>query len=197
MLKWEMVYGKPLNKGEIVMTGNDKSIAKDIFISYNGSHFQMKRDGVYDEYKNYNICHEQEIRWIKEHIDHLLTKLEDKSIVDNDFMNLTSILKQYKINEKFNDLLNWAKIKTTKVDIFTNLRIAEEILDIVKSYEDSGFPNPEVIEEARSLSKRILLDIDKKPVTVAQYYKNISYLKDCIDDNTIKKRIKMNLEDID
>lgn len=178
------------------MISNDIIIAKEIFLKFNGSHFQMEREGEYDTYKRFNICKDQEILWINEHADLLVLKIADKVVADNNLMNLSSIIKQYKENRQFEELLKWAKTKTHNVDSFTNLRIAEEILDIVEVYEEARQKN-KLVKEAKIFSVGILHEIYRKPITVAQYYKDIDYLYGCLDNNTIKKRIEMKLKEWD
>lgn len=40
--------------------------AKQIFEKYKGNYYQMKREGVYDVYKSYEIPKEIEIQWMIE-----------------------------------------------------------------------------------------------------------------------------------
>lgn len=45
------------------------SPAESIFYAYDGNHSAMGNDGVYDEYKSYNVSEEQEALWFKEIIE--------------------------------------------------------------------------------------------------------------------------------
>ena len=64
----------------------DVSCAKEIFYKYNGSFFQMKRDGVYREYKKYMIPREIELQWLDEKKDEIISALlkctNNKQIAD-------------------------------------------------------------------------------------------------------------------
>ncbi len=70
-----------LERDEIIMNIKDYDEAKKIFLNYNGSYFHMHREEVLSEYKKFNIPKETEIKWLKEKIEEILSKVnEEKSI---------------------------------------------------------------------------------------------------------------------
>lgn len=50
-----------LSRGSVVDGMNER--AKELYTIYDGSTFHMGREGVYDEYKRYNVSLEQEAEW--------------------------------------------------------------------------------------------------------------------------------------
>lgn len=57
------------------MVTQDLIYAKEVFYKYEGSFYQMKRDGVYDQYKKLMVPRELELQWMKEKTDELVNAL--------------------------------------------------------------------------------------------------------------------------
>ncbi|MCL6592246.1 MAG: hypothetical protein K6U80_20155 [Firmicutes bacterium] len=172
----------------------DTLVAKKIFFEFGGSHFHMAREGVYDTYKKFNISKKQELIWINEYLNVLFSKINDKTIIDDEVMDLMRIIREYKQINHFEKLLDWAKTINPNADSFTKLRLAEEILDIIKLFKKES-TIPKCVKDAKIFALDVLHEINRKPITVAQYYKNIGYLKNFLDDGVIKKRIEMRLKE--
>ncbi|MDQ0719607.1 Na+-transporting NADH:ubiquinone oxidoreductase subunit NqrF [Paenibacillus sp. W4I10] len=50
------------------MEETDRGVAKDLFVKHYGSAIQMHREGVYAEYKRWDVPQELEEQWIGERI---------------------------------------------------------------------------------------------------------------------------------
>ena len=53
-----------------------KSSAKELFVSFLGSKYQMMREGVIERYLSYNVSKEEEMTWIEELFQSLYIRLQ-------------------------------------------------------------------------------------------------------------------------
>ena len=53
-----------------------KSSAKELFLSFLGSKYQMMREGVIEQYLSYNVSKEEEMTWIEELFQSLYIRLQ-------------------------------------------------------------------------------------------------------------------------
>ena len=53
-----------------------KSSAKELFVSFLGSKYQMMREGVIEQYLSYNVSKEEEMTWIEELFQSLYIRLQ-------------------------------------------------------------------------------------------------------------------------
>ena len=53
-----------------------KSSAKELFVSFLGSKYQMTREGVIERYLSYNVSKEEEMTWIEELFQSLYIRLQ-------------------------------------------------------------------------------------------------------------------------
>ena len=53
-----------------------KSSAKELFLSFLGSKYQMMREGVIERYLSYNVSKEEEMTWIEELFQSLYIRLQ-------------------------------------------------------------------------------------------------------------------------
>ena len=51
----QKTFGKPLNDEVFIMNENKYKEAKEIFMKYDGNHFFMAREEIYDTYKKYEV----------------------------------------------------------------------------------------------------------------------------------------------
>jgi hypothetical protein len=115
--------------------GNENFLlAKEIFINYGGSTYDMAREGKYDYYKSFNISKEQELLWINEYQQEQLAIIENENVIGSAFMNFTFALRNFNDINYFGLLLEIVKKKKDKADTFSQMLMAEGILDIVESF---------------------------------------------------------------
>lgn len=70
--------------------------AEYLFFTYNGNHYYMANDGVYEEYKSYNIPKEQESIWLTEINSSAIRNLSDSSDIKIDFTKACSSVRKTK-----------------------------------------------------------------------------------------------------
>lgn len=79
--------------------------AQKLFYSYDGNHGAMANDGVYDEYKSFDIPKSMEQEWLSEIQKCEFEKLADTSDLKRSFAKLCSIIQKTKDNNAL-DLLS-------------------------------------------------------------------------------------------
>ena len=171
------------------MSNESILLAKEIFMKYAGSYFHMEREGEYGYYKSFGISKEQERLWSNEYQKELMAKIETEDIVSPLFSKLVSLINQNKDINGLQLLLEVAKRKRGNVDTFTQMRMAEEILDIVESFIKNN-EKANVTNEAKKLALDILCNINVSSITIASYYQNIDYLKDVLKEDIIINRVQ-------
>ncbi|WP_110953615.1 hypothetical protein [Anaerosinus massiliensis] len=171
------------------MSNEKNNIAKSIFMKYCGSHFHMEREGNYKYYKSFDVSEEQESLWIDECQNELLNEIKSEDVVSFNFIKLVGIISQYKRIDGLCALLEFVKMKNGKLDTFSQIRIAEEIMGVVKAF-DANAMNIDVIREAQKLASDIVNNIDIDNVSIAIYYKDLGYLTDILTEENIINRIK-------
>ena len=101
----------------------NKRKAKQIFFHYNGQHYHMAHDGVWEEYKNFNIDKSTEDEWIKELIN---LRFEDfkKSSAIKYLIPLVDYYNEYKLLDELLSL----KLKGTFIDKFVTIELLATLL---------------------------------------------------------------------
>ena len=173
------------------MSEQDYSEARKIFEEYNGSFFFMDRDGEYQKYKGFQVPREIEASWISER----KTDIVEKLYSETDESKVAELFSQYRVmviqdsDEKgLLFMLEFAGDNQEKWDTFTNVRVAETILDSI-----NGFNN-KYKTTAINISLRILKSIKDSDFRVSDCYKEIGYLTDCLEEDKIRERINRNIK---
>jgi hypothetical protein len=108
--------------------------AKEIFFSYNGQHYFMDHDGVYDEYKKYNISEIVEKEWIEELVKLRLNEYKESS----DYKYLTPLVDYYNRYDLIIEIVN-VKLKGAFINKIIVLEDLTKILcnnkGKIKNYE--------------------------------------------------------------
>jgi len=104
--------------------------AKELFFEYSGKHCQMANDGVYDEYKSYNISKAQEDQWLEEiRREQVLNNASDSAATRILFAKRCSIAKRLKDSDMLSELLNM---------LFSEEVLADDPLSKLYMYETLG-----------------------------------------------------------
>jgi hypothetical protein len=178
------------------LSNEDIPLAKKIFLKYGGSHFQMEREGEYQNYKSFGVSKEQENIWLDEYKKEILTIIEGEKIVSSSFFELVSAIIRSKDMLYFRILIDHIKKKQELTDSFSQVLMAEHLLRIVESFEKNNVTRKsDIIKDAKRVALDILNLIIKKPITVDLYYKNLDYLQDSITEEQIISRVKETLKD--
>ena len=172
------------------MNDGENNIAKSIFMKYGGSYFHMEREGEYEYYKSFDVPKEQEMLWVNECQNELLNEIESADVVSFNFIKLTGIISQYKSVDGLRALLEIVKMKNGNVDTFSQIRIAEEIMGVVKAFDVNAM-NIDAIREAQKMALDIVNNIDINNITISIYYKDLGYLTDILTEDNIVDRIQI------
>ncbi|MDF2647253.1 MAG: hypothetical protein K0Q73_3058 [Paenibacillus sp.] len=164
--------------------------AKELFDLYRGHFFQMHRDGVFEEYKTYEIDSQIEIDWYNEWIDNYTKQL---SIRDWDAItSLESLAKYYQDSRILDNVIAFASRHIMGADSIVKLMYAEKLMDIIKS--SKKVVSREIRYAAYQLTYKILEDMISKPLIIDPGHELHRYnLK---DKKSLNSRAKKSMDEI-
>lgn len=164
--------------------------AKELFDLYRGHFFQMHRDGVFEEYKTYEIDSQIEMDWYTEWIDNYTNQL---SIRDWDAItSLESLAKYYQDSRILDHVIAFASRHIMGADSIVKLMYAEKLMDLIKSL--TKVVSREIRHSAYQLTYKILEDIISKPLIVDPGHELSQYhLK---DKKSLNSRVKKSMDEI-
>ena len=165
--------------------------ARKIFDKYNGSYFQMEREGEYQKYKDFKVPQEIEATWISERIKNIVEKLYSETSENE----IASLFSQYceTVSQTIDEsglsfMLKFAKENQNKFDSFTNVRIIESILNSVSRF------NTEKKQVAINESLELLRNVDKIAFHVSDSYKVNGVFPDYVAKSKIVERVNRNIK---
>jgi hypothetical protein len=199
--------------------------AKELWMKYRGVFQFMDQEGEYEKYRQFGVPKKQEMLWADEYQKELLAVITKEDIVSDSFVNIAFSLASYPNTDNIKSLLEHVKSKRYTVDTFTQLRMAEDVLLIAKSFSEekvldnvlaesffsqgkifkairaflSGIKHsitPRIARKARQLGLDMLNTALKKPVTVAPSYYQTGYSKNDLAPEEILSRIQRRLKEI-
>ena len=162
--------------------------AKKMFLKYEGSYYQMLRDEVYDQYKNYNVSKSIEKEWFEEMLTDLRKRIED----EKNKKNLTDYFGRYlsiAVRTKNKDALQYAMtlLRVQKAFLDSNsLFLWINIILNSRSLEDDLLLRQELIEKMLNLLKELLI----KPITISEDYKENGEYPDYLTEEILLKKIQ-------
>lgn len=160
--------------------------AKELFLEYAGSHYQMERDGVYKIYLSFNISKEIEEKWALECQEKWLSSFRRTKIVDNDAINLFKSIIQFKKTEVLFVALNFIEEHAYFFDDFSRIRLCEELFLLL----DSGRFTLGVCPRLLTTLSRLVAAINVKSISVSEFYKGIGYLNDSLREDRLLVRVE-------
>jgi len=125
---------------------NKEKRAKEIYLQYSGSKFQMMRDGIYDEYAQSQISENQEKVWLKELIHENIDKL-DINNKDSLFPLWYIIMIKCEITYIDNIIDYTFANKTKSKDTNSLLTFISKIEDIIERIETSCGGSSKLLSE--------------------------------------------------
>ncbi|MFC9709800.1 hypothetical protein ACFTRD_16810 [Paenibacillus sp. NPDC056933] len=137
-------------------------IPKALFITHYGSAIKMHREGVYTEYKRWDVPKELEETWMAERIRHLTTEL---SIMNWDAVDeLALIAKHFADPAIVAAITAFASRQLMSADSMVRLMYAERLIELIKRYE-SILPMDK-LRETYQLTMTLLEDVAAKPLVL-------------------------------
>ena len=177
------------------MERDNLKAARDLFIRYNGSHFQMEREGKLDYYRTFHVSDEQEKWWIKEYIEE---SVEQISTVDNISLLITSLctaISQYNDVDGLMTVVVGVRSKVSDMDSFSKIRISEEVLKTIEKFKKRKLIGDQIILDVKEIMLDILYSVVNNPVTIAPVYRNLNHLKAIISEENIILRARDDIGD--
>ncbi|MBD3922940.1 hypothetical protein H8B09_29805 [Paenibacillus sp. PR3] len=165
--------------------------AKELFTTYNGSAFQMFRNGCIEEYKQYNIPKQLETDWFEEMVARYTKEL---SIRDWNAINrLVSIAANYPNDKILKNVLSFASRNVMSSDSIVKLMYAEGIIEIINKIKPQLSHDSRI--EAYKTAFLILDDIIKKPLVIDTGHELENY--NMKDKKSLNERAKRSIEKIE
>lgn len=122
-----------------IMEAQNFLYAKELFYKYDGNFYQMKRDAVYDIYKNQMVPKELELQWIKEKRDELtkiLLECTNCKKIAEAFARYGHYASQLKDEEMFDFMTSYVFEHINNWDINTmyrNINVILSSINIIKT----------------------------------------------------------------
>lgn len=165
--------------------------AKELFTTYDGSTFQMYRNGCLEEYKQYDVPKQLETDWFNEMVARYTREL---SIRDWNAINrLASIAANYQNEKILKNVLSFASRNVMSSDSIVKLMYAEGIIEIISKLKSHLSHDFRI--EAYKTAFVILDDVIKQPLVVDTGHELENYnLK---DKKSLNERAKRSVEKIE
>ncbi|MDR6717751.1 hypothetical protein [Paenibacillus sp. 2003] len=172
------------------MEETDWGVAKDLFVKHYGSAIQMYREGVYAEYKRWDVPQELEEQWIGERIQQLSSEL---SIMNWDAVDELALIAKHRTEPNIiKAITEFASRQLKSADSMVRLVYAERLIELIKRYE-SSLPMDK-LRETYQLTMDLLVDVATKPLVLDPGHELQQYgLK---DKRGLNLRVEKNKEEI-
>ncbi len=165
--------------------------ARKIFDKYNGSYFQMEKEGEYQKYKNFKVPQRIEATWISERKKNIVEKLYSETSENE----IASLFSQYgeTVSQTIDEsglsfMLKFAKENKNKWDSFTNVRIVESILNSLSRFNKNNK------QAAINESLELLRNVEKTAFRVSDSYKVNGVFPDYVAESRIAERVNRNIK---
>lgn len=136
--------------------------AKELFLQHFGSFMSMRREGVYEAYKQFEIDREVENEWINECIDSCTKQL---SIRDWEAASsLLAIVKVHSDERVLQNVVAFVMKQLMSADSIVKLMYAEHLIEMVKAIRPTI--SDAIRFESYEAALYLLEDIIKKPLVI-------------------------------
>lgn len=123
---------------KVINVMEKNNAAKDLFLFYHGSHYQMARDMKYEEYEKYHISADTEAEWRKEAVEGFLKKIQssnnNREIEEN--IILYSIFGRSIDDKKVvTDLFEYVLTNYKKLDTHTLMIAIKDVVNLAEKFK--------------------------------------------------------------
>jgi len=155
----------------------------------------MWHDGELDKYKEYDVPRDTEIIWIVEYRNGLLDQLKvetSNNKIDLLFRSITDLILQYSPKpELFLTLIEFIEKRKDRLDSFTLLLLAENLLRHIEEYNKSSTSDSALSTRVKEYALGILRELLEKPITVDEEYRHMEYMRaETLIEKNLKERIE-------
>lgn len=168
--------------------------AKELFLQYMGSYFQMYRDGVLDKYRIYNIDVEIEKEWLNEYFFELIDKLISSKSPDIIFSRLCNVMKATNSYNLITSLMEVSSLCITNWDSFVRLRIAEELQDLIEFFSKNYIEQSKEILKYKNFVIDIFKSIINEQIVISEETRQHVTFEDILSDENLRKRAENRLK---
>lgn len=170
-----------MNKQNIVL-------AKQIFDIYEGSHYQMMRDGKYNEYMSYKISKDVEMQWMiekKEELIEILQICKNKKIIAETIEKYGHYVVQMQdgigLEFMYNYIEKWRKSWDTNT-------LFRSVLGLIsaRTVEKNKYKEEELLKKCIVLLKEALAE----EITISDDYKRNGEFPDYLTKEKIQNNIR-------
>lgn len=150
----------------------DYSEAKKIFLHYNGSYFHMQREEYLDQYMKFNISKKEEIKWLKEKVEKILSKMSEIKNINlkyDKYWNILYILtKTLEDNHLLDKTISAFEKDLKYLDIFSINMILEMIHDNKKIWKNFKKKLKKIIQN-NDISKNEIISKEQNKLKGTQF----------------------------
>ena len=154
------------------MTIKDYNEAKKIFLHYNGSFFNMKREEYLDQYMKFNISKKEERKWLKEKVEKILSKMSEIKNINlkyDKYWNILYILtKTLEDNHLLDKTISAFEKDLKYLDIFSINMILEMIHDNKKIWKNFKKKLKKIIQN-NDISKNEIISKEHNKLNGTQF----------------------------
>ncbi|HYF95429.1 MAG TPA: hypothetical protein VD969_24725 [Symbiobacteriaceae bacterium] len=170
--------------------------AKQLFLKYGGSLFQMDREGDYQRYRSFGVTKELELQWLGELRSDLLARLA----LENDGVKIRLSVGAFVDSigdlgdcQHVSRLLEIVRSKVGTIDSFSQLMVAEAIARLANSCKVSGEAS-DLAAYAVATATEMLERIIQQPVEVADEDQANALLREVVQPHRIVERAQHGLQ---
>lgn len=174
---------------------NEMKKARELFLKYDGSYFHMEQDGQLSAYKGYEISKNTEKEWLREHQEELISKIQTGVSIGFYLTKLCYVMRQYKDDEYFDKLINTIIKSLKSADTFVQLRIAEELLEVINFFILNNVGDREKLASKKNFAIDILKNIISHPIIISEETKKRVVFEDTLREKSIRERTKKRLNE--
>ena len=157
----------------------------------------MERDGQLSTYKSYDVSKNTERQWLREHQKELITQIQTGNSIDVYISRLCSVMRQSKDGEYLDSLINALSKSIKNADTFVQLRIAEELLEVIKFFALNDIRDWRKLASHKSLAIDILKNVLSQPITISYETRKKVVFEDTLKEENIRERIKQRLKEFE
>ena len=170
--------------------------AKELFLKYSGSHFQMEREGDYAAYRSYGVSRDQEASWARERLRELLPVFRERPIAEPVFSEAMALLKASRDEDTLEVLLDIVSGARLSLDTFTRVRFAEELFELSKQWPRAASGQKQWSKEALRVVVDLLSDALELPFSVDPWYQQLPHMSGVLEEARVRRRIASLQEEV-
>lgn len=144
--------------------------AKELFLEYSGSRYEMERSGRYDEYLSHRVSKQQELQWSQERRLELMQQLQAQPFASPIFHEMIALIANQKDVVGVREFNAWLLTNHGDLDQFSVIRFSEDLEKLCQSFAKQESPEQTLIDETHELILKLLDWCEQSDFWVADFY---------------------------